>query len=38
MTDREQKIVNNMNLVHYIIHKYFPQYITNGTDKICCDS
>lgn len=29
MTDREQKIINNMNLVHYIIHKYFPQYITN---------
>lgn len=29
MTDRERKIINNMNLVHYIIHKYFPQYITN---------
>ena len=29
MTDREQKIIGNMNLVHYIIHKHFPQYITN---------
>lgn len=29
MTDREQKIMDNMNLVHYIVHKHFPQYITN---------
>lgn len=29
MTDREQKIIDNMNLVHYIVHKHFPQYITN---------
>lgn len=29
MTDREQKIISNMNLVHYIIHKHFPQYIAN---------
>lgn len=29
MTDREQKIIGNMNLVHYIIHKHFPQYIAN---------
>ena len=29
MTDREQKIIDNMNLVHYIVHKHFPQHITN---------
>lgn len=29
MTDREQKIINNMNLVHYIVHKHFPQYTAN---------
>lgn len=29
MTDREQKIIDNMNLVHYVICKHFPQYITN---------
>lgn len=29
MTDREQKIIDNMNLVHCIVHKHFPQYITN---------
>lgn len=29
MTDREQKILDNMNLVHYIIHKNFPQYMMN---------
>ena len=29
MTDREQKIIDNTNLVHYIVHKHFPQYITN---------
>lgn len=29
MTDREQKIIGNMNLVHYIVHKHFPQYTAN---------
>ena len=29
MIDREQKILDNMNLVHYIIHKNFPQYMMN---------
>lgn len=29
MTDREQKILDNMKLVHYIIHKHFPQYMMN---------
>lgn len=29
MTDREQKIIDNMGLVHYIIHKYFPLYMDN---------
>ena len=29
MTDREQKIIDNMGLVHYVIHKYFPLYIDN---------
>lgn len=29
MTDREQKIIGNMSLVHYIVHKHFPQHITN---------
>ena len=29
MTDREQKIVDNMGLVHYVLHKYFPLYIDN---------
>ena len=29
MTDREQKIINNMGLVHYVLHKYFPLYIDN---------
>lgn len=29
MKDREQKILDNMKLVHYIIHKHFPQYMTN---------
>ncbi len=29
MTDREQKIIDNMSLVHYILHKYFPLYIDN---------
>ena len=29
MADREQKIINNMNLVHYIVHKHFPQYTAN---------
>lgn len=29
MTDREQKIIGNMNLVHYIVHKHFPQYTVN---------
>lgn len=29
MTDREQKILDNMSLVHYVIHKYFPLYMDN---------
>lgn len=29
MTDREQKIIDNMGLVHYVLHKYFPLYIDN---------
>lgn len=29
MTDREQKIIDNMGLVHYVIHKHFPQYMAN---------
>lgn len=29
MTDREQKIIDNMSLVHYVLHKYFPLYIDN---------
>ena len=29
MTDREQKIIDNMGLVHYVIHKYFPLYMDN---------
>lgn len=29
MTNREQKIIDNMGLVHYVIHKYFPPYIDN---------
>lgn len=29
MTDREQKIIDNMGLVHYVLHKYFPQYTAN---------
>lgn len=29
MMDREQKIIDNMNLVHYVIHKYFPLYMDN---------
>ncbi len=29
MKDREQKILDNMKLVHYIIHKRFPQYMMN---------
>ena len=29
MTDREQKIIGNMSLVHYIVHKHFPQYTAN---------
>lgn len=29
MKDREQKILDNMKLVHYIIHKNFPQYMMN---------
>lgn len=29
MMDREQKIINNMGLVHYVLHKYFPLYIDN---------
>lgn len=34
MTDREQKIIDNMNLVHYIVHKHFPQYITNQEEYL----
>lgn len=30
MMDREQKIIGNMNLVHYIVHKHFPQYTANS--------
>lgn len=29
MMDRERKIIDNMNLVHYVIHKHFPQYMAN---------
>ena len=29
MTDREQKIIDNMGLVHYVLHKYFPLYMDN---------
>lgn len=29
MTDREQKIIDNMGLVYYVLHKYFPLYIDN---------
>lgn len=29
MTDREQKIIDNMGLVHHVLHKYFPLYIDN---------
>lgn len=29
MTDREQKIIDNMGLVYYVVCKYFPQYIAN---------
>lgn len=29
MMDREQKIIDNMGLVHYVIHKYFPLYMDN---------
>lgn len=29
MTDREQKIIDNMGLVHHVLHKYFPLCIDN---------
>lgn len=29
MTDREQKIIDNMGLVYYVVCRYFPQCIAN---------